>query len=101
MVDERLTSAVARQDLIDAGVAPRRLKSKVDKLAAQTILQAFLDAQRAAAGGVPVRVGQVVDPEAEQPGEEALALGRGHEAQHPAAVRQAKDCYRPPGLVSV
>lgn len=44
MVDERLTSAVARQDLIDAGVAPRRLKSKVDKLAAQTILQAFLDA---------------------------------------------------------
>lgn len=44
MVDERLTSVIARQDLIEAGVTPKRLKSKVDKLAAQTILQAFLDA---------------------------------------------------------
>lgn len=45
MVDERLTSVTARQDLIEAGVTPKRLKSKVDKLAAQTILQAFLDAR--------------------------------------------------------
>jgi putative Holliday junction resolvase len=42
-VDERLTSVTARQALTEAGVAPKRLKQHVDRLAAQTILQAFLD----------------------------------------------------------
>lgn len=43
MVDERLTSHAARQALLEAGVPPRRHKANLDKLAAQTILQAFLD----------------------------------------------------------
>ena len=45
MVDERLTSIAARHQLLDAGVRVQNLKAKLDKLAAQTILQAFLDAQ--------------------------------------------------------
>jgi putative Holliday junction resolvase len=45
MVDERLTSVVARNALVEAGVPVKRHKGKLDKLAAQTILQAFLDDQ--------------------------------------------------------
>lgn len=44
MVDERLTSVTAKNALLEAGVAlKRRNKTKIDRLAAQTILQAFLD----------------------------------------------------------
>jgi putative Holliday junction resolvase len=46
-VDERLTSVAARQALADAGVSPKRHRSKVDRLAAQTILQAFFDTEAA------------------------------------------------------
>ncbi len=45
MVDERLTSVMAKHVLQEAGVPPKQHKSKLDKLAAQTILQAFLDGQ--------------------------------------------------------
>lgn len=45
MVDERLTSVTAKNALLEAGVALKRRssKAKVDQLAAQTILQAYLD----------------------------------------------------------
>lgn len=44
MVDERLTSVTAKNALIEAGLAISRAnKGKVDQLAAQTLLQAFLD----------------------------------------------------------
>ena len=43
-VDERLTSLTARAMLRDAGMPDREHKSHLDKLAAQTILQAYLDA---------------------------------------------------------
>lgn len=53
MVDERLTSVAAKNALLEAGVAlrprvwskksKRNSKSRVDQLAAQTILQAYLD----------------------------------------------------------
>lgn len=45
MVDERLTTRVAKDVLYDAGVAGTRHKRHLDKLAAQTILQSFLDSQ--------------------------------------------------------
>lgn len=45
MVDERLTSVAAKNVLIEAGVPQKQHKSKLDRLAAQTILQAFLDEQ--------------------------------------------------------
>lgn len=45
-VDERLTSVAAKQTLTDAGVPPRRHKVRMDRLAAQAILQAFLDEGR-------------------------------------------------------
>lgn len=45
MVDERLTSNAARAALTEAGVPAKRHKAQLDKLAAQTILQAFLDAE--------------------------------------------------------
>ncbi|MDA8420085.1 MAG: Holliday junction resolvase RuvX [Pseudomonadota bacterium] len=45
MVDERLTSVAAKNVLKEAGVPARRHKSRLDRLAAQTILQAFLDEQ--------------------------------------------------------
>ena len=43
MVDERLTSVMAKNTLQEAGVPFKRRKSSIDKLAAQAILQAFLD----------------------------------------------------------
>lgn len=43
MVDERLTTLAAKQTLYAAGVAGTRHKRHLDKLAAQTILQAFLN----------------------------------------------------------
>lgn len=46
MVDERLTSVDAKNTLVEARVPWKQRKAKVDKLAAQTILQAYLDEQR-------------------------------------------------------
>ena len=43
MVDERLSTLVARDILNEAGVPMRRHKSRLYKVAAQTILQAFLN----------------------------------------------------------
>ncbi len=46
MVDERLSSVDAKNTLVEARVPWKQRKAKVDKLAAQTILQAYLDEQR-------------------------------------------------------
>jgi putative holliday junction resolvase len=46
LVDERLTSVDAKNTLVESRVPWKQRKAKVDKLAAQTILQAFLDEQR-------------------------------------------------------
>lgn len=43
MVDERLSTLAAREILNEAGIPMRRHKSQLDKVAAQTILQAFLN----------------------------------------------------------
>jgi putative pre-16S rRNA nuclease len=43
LVDERLTSAAAELSLGEAGVAPHKRKPLVDQVAAQHILQAYLD----------------------------------------------------------
>lgn len=43
LVDERLTSAAASEDLNDIGVRGRRQKAVLDQVAAQRILQSFLD----------------------------------------------------------
>ena len=43
MVDERLSTQIARDVLNAAGVPMRRHKSRLDQVAAQTILQAFLN----------------------------------------------------------
>ncbi|MFL6648303.1 MAG: Holliday junction resolvase RuvX, partial [Sulfurifustaceae bacterium] len=46
MVDERLSTRAATDQLLDAGVPLKRHKHQIDKRAAQTILQAFLDERR-------------------------------------------------------
>ena len=43
MVDERLSSAEASQNLSDAGVKGRKQKAMIDAVAAQTILQSYFD----------------------------------------------------------
>jgi putative pre-16S rRNA nuclease len=43
MVDERLSTLAAREILNEAGVPMRRHKTRLDKVAAQTILQTFLN----------------------------------------------------------
>jgi putative Holliday junction resolvase len=47
--DERFTTAAMQRVLIDAGVRRDRRKQVIDKLAAQQILQTYLDRQAAAA----------------------------------------------------
>jgi len=46
MVDERLTSVDAKNALVEARVPWKHRKARVDKLAAQNILQAYLDESR-------------------------------------------------------
>lgn len=46
MADERLSSRAATDTLLEAGVPLKRHKHQIDKLAAQTILQAFLNEHR-------------------------------------------------------
>jgi putative Holliday junction resolvase len=53
MVDERLTTRVAKDQLYAAGVAGTRHKSRLDMVAAQTILQSFLDTQAKSAQEKP------------------------------------------------
>lgn len=43
MVDERLSSRIATDTLLEAGIPLKRHKKRIDKLAAQTILQSFLN----------------------------------------------------------
>lgn len=43
--DERFTSAMAEDQLLDAGLTRKRRKERLDKLAAQIMLQSFLDAE--------------------------------------------------------
>jgi putative Holliday junction resolvase len=52
--DERLTTAAAHRALRNAGKKTRRTRSYVDQVAAQMILQSYLDsrAQQKAAGGL-------------------------------------------------
>ena len=45
LVDERLSSAAASEDLREAGITGRRQKTMLDQVAAQRILQSFLDAK--------------------------------------------------------
>ncbi len=43
MIDERLSSAEAAQNLTEAGIKGREQKTKLDAVAAQTILQSYFD----------------------------------------------------------
>lgn len=47
LIDERLSSAEASQSLKQAGLAGRRQKPMLDQVAAQTILQSYLDTRDA------------------------------------------------------
>lgn len=46
LVDERLTSAAASQELRDMGIGGRKQKSMLDQVAAQLILQTYLDEKK-------------------------------------------------------
>jgi len=45
MLDERLSSALVERTLLDADMSRRKRKGVIDKLAAQVILQGYLDRQ--------------------------------------------------------
>ncbi len=46
LVDERLTSEAASQDLREMGIGGRRQKAMLDQVAAQLILQTYLDGKK-------------------------------------------------------
>jgi putative Holliday junction resolvase len=48
LIDERFTSSIARQAMIDGGMKKkdRQVKGNVDKVSATLILQAFMDAKK-------------------------------------------------------
>ncbi len=48
LMDERLTTAFAQRTLIEGGVSRAKRKKVIDMLAAQTILQLYLDKNRSA-----------------------------------------------------
>lgn len=43
--DERFTTATAEARLMQGGFSPKKMKAKLDKVAAQVLLQSFLDAE--------------------------------------------------------
>jgi putative holliday junction resolvase len=51
--DERFTSFVAESALLDAGLTNKKRKAKVDRVAAQIMLQAYLDAGKPVAHAAP------------------------------------------------
>ena len=51
MWDERLSSVSAERSLLSADLSRARRRARIDKVAAQIILQAFLDAQGRRRGG--------------------------------------------------
>ena len=51
--DERLTTSMAERALAEAGADGRRRRGIVDKVAAQNILQGYLDARRTSLPGQP------------------------------------------------
>jgi putative Holliday junction resolvase len=53
--DERFTSFVAESALLDAGLTNKKRKAKVDRVAAQVMLQAYLDAAKSVAQVAPDR----------------------------------------------
>ncbi len=46
MVDERFTSVIARQTMVDAGRSPAKDKGSIDRISAALILQTYLDTRR-------------------------------------------------------
>ena len=46
MMDERLTSVISNNVLIEADISRKKRKKKVDSLAAQVILQSYLDKEK-------------------------------------------------------
>ena len=46
MMDERLTSVISNSVLIEADLSRKKRKKKVDGLAAQIILQSYLDKEK-------------------------------------------------------
>jgi putative Holliday junction resolvase len=50
-MDERLTTAQGQRAMIEAGVSRKRRKESIDQVAAQLILQSYLDRQRGACDG--------------------------------------------------
>jgi len=51
LVDERLTTSLVQKVLIEGGVSRARRREVIDKLAAQVILQGYLDRKRAESTG--------------------------------------------------
>ncbi len=43
--DERFSSAIAEEHLLEAGLSKKKRKARLDKIAAQILLQSFLDAE--------------------------------------------------------
>ena len=54
MWDERLTTTAAHRALRDAGKKTRSTRGVVDQVAAQMILQGYLDSRQASSGGAPL-----------------------------------------------
>ena len=52
--DERYTSAIAEQILLDANLTRKKRKERLDKLAAQILLQSFLESDRDAGAPGPL-----------------------------------------------
>jgi len=55
MVDERLTTERAQRTMLDAGLSLRRRRERVDRMAAQFILQQFLAMSTRSTDGEPPR----------------------------------------------
>lgn len=53
--DERYTSSIAEQFLLDAQLTRKKRKERLDKLAAQILLQSFLESDRSAGAPGPLR----------------------------------------------
>ncbi len=60
--DERLTTVQAERHLREAGVSPRRWKGRVDSMAAQILLQSYLDARSPAEADAGIEERMATEP---------------------------------------
>jgi putative Holliday junction resolvase len=85
--DERFTTAIANQALIEADVSRASRRRKVDKIAAAILLQSYLDSNGRERGDAPPDAGSLFAPPDKESGSGRRGGARGARERYPRQNR--------------